>query len=88
MKPVLPPILMVDDEPNMRETVSQLLVDDDYMVDVAESAEQALEMLSVPGAAYFMMITDGRLGGMSGYELLKRAKEEWQIGRASCRERV
>jgi len=77
MKPVLPPILMVDDEPNMRETVSELLVDDDYMVDVAESAEQALEMLSVPGTAYFMMITDGRLGGMSGYELLKRAKEEW-----------
>ena len=77
MKPVLPPILMVDDEPNMRETVSQLLMDDDYMVDVAESAEQALEMLTVPGAAYFMMITDGRLGGMSGYELLKRAKEGW-----------
>jgi len=77
MKPVLPPILMVDDEPNMRETVSELLMDDDYLVDVAESAEQALEMLSEPGAAYFMMITDGRLGGMSGYELLKRAKEEW-----------
>ena len=77
MKPKLTPILVVDDEPNMRETVSDLLVDEDYMVDVAESAEQALEMLEAPGGVYFMMITDGRLGGMSGYELLKRAREKW-----------
>ena len=77
MKPKLTPILVVDDEPNMRETVSELLVDEDYMVDVAESAEQALEMLEAPGGAYFMMITDGRLGGMSGYELLQRAREQW-----------
>ena len=76
MKSALPPILMVDDEPNMRETVSDLLMDDGYMVDVAESAEKALEMLEAPGGAYFMMITDGRLGGMSGYELLKRIREE------------
>ena len=76
MKSVLPPILMVDDEPNMRETVSDLLMDDGYMVDVAESAEKALEMLEAPGGTYFMMITDGRLGGMSGYELLKRTREE------------
>ncbi|MDE0571740.1 MAG: sigma-54 dependent transcriptional regulator [Verrucomicrobiales bacterium] len=77
MKSKLTPILVVDDEPNMRETVSDLLVDEDYMVDVAESAEQALEMLGAPGGVYFMMITDGRLGGMSGYELLKRAREKW-----------
>ena len=77
MKPKLTPILVVDDEPNMRETVSDLLVDEDYMVDVAESAEKALEMLAAPGGVYFMMITDGRLGGMSGYELLQRAREKW-----------
>ena len=77
MKPKLTPILVVDDEPNMRETVSELLVDEDYLVDVAESAEQALKMLASPGGVYFMMITDGRLGGMSGYELLQRAREQW-----------
>ena len=77
MKSVLPPILMVDDEPNMRETVSELLIDEGYVVDVAESAEQALEMLVAPGAVYFMMITDGRLGGMSGYALLKHTRSEW-----------
>ena len=77
MKSALPPILMVDDEPNMRETVSELLMDDGYTVDVAESGEQAVEMLSEAGSEYFMMITDGRLGGMSGYDLLKKAKEDF-----------
>ena len=75
MKSALPPILMVDDEPNMRSTVSELLMDDGYTVDVAESGEQAVEMLNESGNEYFMMITDGRLGGMSGYELLKKAKD-------------
>ena len=75
MKSALPPILMVDDEPNMRSTVSELLMDDGYTVDLAESGEQAVEMLNEPGNEYFMMITDGRLGGMSGYELLKTAKD-------------
>ena len=77
MKSALPPILMVDDEPNMRSTVSELLMDDGYTVDVAESGEQAVEMLNEPGNEYFMMITDGRLGGMSGYELLKKAKDDF-----------
>ncbi len=77
MKSALPPILMVDDEPNMRETVSELLMDDGYTVDVAESGEQALEFLAEPGSEYFMMITDGRLGGMSGYELLKKTREDF-----------
>ena len=77
MKSALPPILMVDDEPNLRATVSELLMDDGYTVDVAESGEQAVEMLTEPDSEYFMMITDGRLGGMSGYELLKKAKADF-----------
>ena len=77
MKSALPPILMVDDEPNMRATVSELLMDDGYTVDVAESGEQAVDMLTEPNSEYFMMITDGRLGGMSGYELLKKAKADF-----------
>ena len=56
MKSNVPPILIVDDEPNMRITVSQLLVDENYEVDLAESAEQAIEMLTEAGAQYLMMI--------------------------------
>ena len=77
MKTSLPPILVVDDEPNMRTSISSLLGDEGYVVDLAESAEKALEMLHASGAKYFMMITDGRLGGMSGYELLKRTAVDW-----------
>ena len=77
MKSALPPVLVVDDEPNMRETVGELLMDGGFTVDVAESAEDALEMLGEPGSEYFVMITDARLGGMSGYELLKRTKVDW-----------
>ena len=56
MKSALPPILMVDDEPNMRATVSELLMDDGYTVDVAESGEHAVEMLTEPNSEYFMNI--------------------------------
>jgi len=77
MKSALPPVLVVDDEPNMRETVGELLMDGGFTVDVAESAEDALEMLGEPGSEYFVMITDARLGGISGYELLKRTKVDW-----------
>jgi len=77
MKTSHTPILVVDDEPNMRASVSSLLGDEGYVVDVAESAEKALEMLHGSGAKYFLMITDGRLGGMSGYDLLKRTAVDW-----------
>ncbi len=72
--PLLPPILVVDDEPNMRVTVRTILTGEDYRVDLAESAEQALEML--PNKDYLMVITDARLGGMTGYELLRQIKQK------------
>ena len=77
MKLNKPPILVVDDEPNMRETVRELLMDEGYPVDLAESAEQSIEMLSEAGNKYLLMITDARLGGMSGYDLLKRTANDW-----------
>lgn len=66
----LPPILVVDDEKNMRRSLETVLSDDGYSTRVAESAEEALEY--VAREEFFMVITDARLGGMSGYELLKK----------------
>jgi DNA-binding NtrC family response regulator len=77
VKSALPPILVVDDEPNMRLTIRELLVDEGYEVDLAASGEEAIEKLSETGVKYFVMITDGRLGGMSGYDLLKRSATDW-----------
>ena len=39
----LPPILVVDDEPNMRDSGKEILNSEGYLVTLAESAEVALE---------------------------------------------
>ena len=64
----LPALLVVDDEKNMRLSLETVLQGEGYEVRLAESAESALKMLATEEV--FMVITDGRLGGMSGYELL------------------
>ncbi|HEX3624389.1 MAG TPA: sigma-54 dependent transcriptional regulator [Verrucomicrobiae bacterium] len=69
----LPPVLVVDDERNMRRSLENVLSDEGYAARVAESAEEALGLLA--GQEFFMLITDARLGGMSGYELLKKIHE-------------
>jgi len=69
MSAPLPPVLVVDDEKNMRLSLQAVLKDDGYAARAVESAEEALELLA--HEEFFMVITDARLGGMSGYELLK-----------------
>ena len=71
----LPPVLIVDDEKNMRLSLQKMLVDEGYVVRGVESAEEALNLLS--REEFFMAITDARLGGMSGYELLSRVRTQW-----------
>ena len=70
----LPPLLVVDDEKNMRLSLETVLRAEDYDVRLAESAETALKMLGEE--ELFMVITDARLGGMSGYEFLKEAAKK------------
>ena len=69
MKDTLPPMLIVDDEKNMRSSLETVMHDEGYDVVAAESAEMALEL--VGEQPFFMVITDARLGGMSGYDFLK-----------------
>jgi len=71
----LPPVLVVDDEKNMRLSLRTVLADERYPVRAVESAEEALELLTRED--FFMVITDARLGGMSGYEFLAKAKAQW-----------
>jgi len=75
MTEALPPVLVVDDEKNMRRSLQTMLADEGYLVRAAESAEQALEMLG--HEAFFMVITDARLGGMSGYDFLGKIRTRW-----------
>ena len=71
----LPPVLVVDDDKNMRRSLSTMLGDEHYAVRTAESAEEALELLARD--SFFMVITDARLGGMTGYEFLSKIRSQW-----------
>ena len=71
----LPPVLVVDDEKNMRLSLQTVLKDEDYAACAVESAEEALTLLA--REEFFMVITDARLGGMSGYEFLAKIHNQW-----------
>src|SRR5829696_2788023 len=71
----LPPVLVVDDEKNMRLSLKTVLTEEGYPAQAVESAEEALILLTQE--SFFMVITDARLGGISGYEFLAKARARW-----------
>src|SRR5687768_15438474 len=71
----LPPLLVVDDEKNMRLSLETIMSEEGYQYRAADSAEEALKLLGQE--EFFMVITDARLGGMSGYEFLSRVKTKF-----------
>ena len=75
MSAPLPSVLVVDDEKNMRLSLQTVLKDEGYAARAVESAEEALELLAQD--EFFMVITDARLGGMSGYEFLGKIQSRW-----------
>jgi len=75
MKGTLPPILVVDDERNMRLSLAHILEDEGYALEAVPNAEAALELLE--RGTFMMVITDAHLEGMSGYELLDRIRPRW-----------
>ncbi len=72
MSTTLPPLLVVDDEKNMRLSLETIMSEEGYQYRAVDSAEEALKLIGQE--EFFMVITDARLGGMSGYEFLGRAK--------------
>ena len=72
MSAPLPPILVVDDEKNMRLSLQAMLGDEGYQSRTVESAEEALVLLG--REKFFMVLTDAHLTGMTGYELLSRMR--------------
>ncbi len=70
----LPPLLVVDDEKNMRLSLQTVLEGESYEVRLADSAEAGLKLIQQE--TFFMVITDARLGGMSGYEFIKMVAEK------------
>ena len=75
MTGTLPPLLVVDDEKNMRLSLEAIMQDEGYQFRAADSAEAALRLLEQE--QFFMVITDARLNGMSGYEFLGHVRNRW-----------
>ena len=68
-----PKILVVDDEKSMREFLDVMLTREGYRPTFAESGESACRILE---KEYFdLVITDIRMKGIDGIEVLKKAKE-------------
>lgn len=68
-------ILLVDDEPGVRESVQAYLDDDDNLsVTAAESATKALELLQT--FTPDLVISDIMMPKMSGYDFLEKLRED------------
>jgi two-component system, NtrC family, response regulator HydG len=65
-------ILVVDDQPSVRELLRAVLEEDEHTVDTAADGESAVEMLK--SGFHDLVLTDLRMPGMDGIEALRRIK--------------
>ncbi|MEE9231966.1 MAG: sigma-54 dependent transcriptional regulator [Nitrospirales bacterium] len=61
-------ILIVDDDPDMRDMLRDILTDQSYRVETAQDGQEALKTLDT--APFFIVLTDLRMKGMDGLQLL------------------
>ncbi len=66
-------VLVVDDEPGMREGCRRILLPEGHTVTTVASGEEALRVMA-PGA-FDLALVDLKMPGMSGMELLPRLRE-------------
>ncbi|MDD5479332.1 MAG: EAL domain-containing protein [Rhodoferax sp.] len=66
-------LLVVDDEPSMLTSLTRLLRNENYRILSATSAEEALALLALHPVG--VILTDQRMTGMTGIELLARARK-------------
>ncbi|MFO7957818.1 MAG: response regulator, partial [Candidatus Brocadiia bacterium] len=67
-------ILVVDDEPGIREGCRRILTDDGYRVDTAADGQKGLDLLSEKGD-YAAALVDLRMPGLGGLEFIERAAD-------------
>ncbi|MBI5875444.1 MAG: sigma-54-dependent Fis family transcriptional regulator, partial [Deltaproteobacteria bacterium] len=66
-------ILIVDDEKSIRDFLEIMLKKEGYRVSSASGGEEAMKLFN--NSSYDLVISDVRMKGMSGVELLKNIKE-------------
>ncbi len=67
-------VLVVDDEPMVRETLGRMLVDEGYLVDLAVDGESALER--VHALRPDLILLDLMMPGMNGRQFLQALRDE------------
>jgi two-component system response regulator AtoC len=67
-------ILVVDDEPAMRLLITSVLKDEGHLTTAAASGEEALQLIGKHH--YHLVITDLRMPGMSGLQLLETLRRD------------
>jgi DNA-binding NtrC family response regulator len=72
----LPRILIVDDDAGQRSLLTSFLRQQGFDTVTVGSGEQALEALRTQRVS--MMVSDVRMPGMSGFDLLRRARQQHQ----------
>lgn len=65
-------ILIIEDDPKMREALRHIMRKEGHLVDVAETGEDGLEKLKT--ADFELIISDLKLPGMDGMDVLRAAK--------------
>ncbi len=73
MSTIKPRILVVDDETDIRESLAKLLEKKGFACDAAGSGEEAIDCFEAD--PYDVVITDIRMPGMSGLDLVNQIKE-------------
>jgi len=68
-------ILVVDDEPTVREVLVRTLASEGYKCQTAASVDEALAKLS--SAEFDLVMTDIMMPGRSGMELLQEVQRQW-----------
>jgi PAS domain S-box-containing protein len=68
-------ILVVDDEPSVRETLAEMLVAVDHRVELADSGQQAIEKLRHDN--FDLVFTDLAMPEMDGWETARAIRQRW-----------
>jgi two-component system response regulator HydG len=66
-------ILVIDDDPGVRESMTRMLHSAGYTVQTAASGEEGLDLAR--GNAYDVILSDMRMSGMSGLDVLRRLRD-------------
>lgn len=71
-----PRIMVVEDDPNLREALVDTLQLENFDVVEAECAEDAMDMI-IKNPTLDLIVSDVNMGAMSGHDLLQKVKQEF-----------